>query len=189
MESLEKNSTENQNKKSLRVAIDFGGVITQKEERSTENKDSDHDTTQVNMPYVKESLLKLKTRHTLYLNSFCGFKRAVDTYEAVKTEIPDIFEKVYFVKDRKYKGLICKYEGCHVLIDDRLDVLQNAKSVFPELQCILFYTNQKLEGCEFPIVNDWRVMEDIIERLIEYKDLPTNDNKIEINKICHKVEK
>jgi hypothetical protein len=198
MENIGKVPDKNsENKKCLRVAIDFGGVITKMErgekkeiKRNNNSKHShhiekdgnegDHESTCVNMPYVKEELNKLKSQHKLFINSFCGFERALKTDSAIKSELPDIFEECYFVKDRKYKGQICKALGCHVLIDDRLDVLRNAKQIFPELQCILFYSQQNVSDCEFPIVSDWRIMGDVLEKLIEYKEdlKPYDDGSI-----------
>lgn len=178
--------------KKLKVAIDFGGVISIIERNdkwsyfSKKSETSDHNTAKINMPYVKEELIKLRQKHSLYLNSFCGETRAVETALVIKSELPDIFEEIIFVKDRKFKGLICQKFGCHVLIDDRLDVLRQAKQIFPDLQCILFYTNQKIDKCEFPIATDWRLIGDILDKLIDYNpDIKPLD--VKIDSLSHNV--
>lgn len=106
---------------SLKIGIDFGGVLSI---HDGEPIAVEHRSTAINMPNAIESLhLLKKLGHKLYLISFCGKTRAVQTKKSIDDNIPDLFEETYFVKSKKYKKDITKYVGCDIMIDDTLDIL------------------------------------------------------------------
>jgi hypothetical protein len=108
--------------KPLSIAVDFGGVLSIHDKSNTDGKE--HRSTSINMKDAMDCLKLLKSQgHKLYLNSFCGKSRAVETKKAINEQIPGLFDGIYFVKDKKFKGLITKMLGCDVMIDDTLDIL------------------------------------------------------------------
>jgi len=109
---------------SLRIGVDFGGVLSVHDGANTDG--SEHRATLINMPDAIESLRLLKDLgHKLYLNSFCGKARAIETKKSLDENVPDLFDGIYFVKSKKFKGDVTKYLGCDVMIDDTLDILMN----------------------------------------------------------------
>ena len=109
---------------SLNIGIDFGGVLSVHDEPNADG--ASHKSTAINIVDAVDSLKLLKEAgHKLYLNSFCGRRRAVETKAAIEKEIPNIFDGIYFVKSKKYKDDITKFIGCDVMIDDTLDILVN----------------------------------------------------------------
>ena len=98
----------------LRIGVDYGGVCS----ASAEHCDSE----QIDVPGCLETLRLMKQNgHYLVLISFCGAKRAKATREYL--EPLNVFDKMYFVKNKLFKNQICQYEGIDVMIDDRQDVL------------------------------------------------------------------
>jgi len=126
-------------KGAMRIGIDCGGVLFP---TNTKFEGGGEDTTQTEewMPGALQSLDTLrKLGHELFVVSFCGKRRALETREKL-LEVKDVIppEHVFIVKDKLKKGTVCRNEGIQVLIDDRQDVLRAAKKNFPELTCILF---------------------------------------------------
>jgi hypothetical protein len=118
--------------KMLRIAVDFGGVLSIHDKESVEQNsngeaksdNNGHRSTAINMPDSIESLRLLKDQgHKLFLNSFCGKARALETQKGVDEQTPGLFEKLYFVKNKKFKGDVTKFLGCDVMIDDTLEIL------------------------------------------------------------------
>jgi len=108
-------------KKVLRIGVDFGGVLTP---HGKDYEKGQGNISQMNMPGCISALEELKKDgHYLVLVSFCGRSRA----ESTRKNLPlkDYFDEVYFVKDRKYKNLICQARALDVLIDDRKDILDS----------------------------------------------------------------
>lgn len=114
-------------KPKLKIAVDFGGVLSSHDRGDPERfkpENGEHVSTVVSIPYAIEALKQLKAAgHKLYLNSFCGRNRAIETRTAIEHELPGIFDGLFFVKNKKFKGAITKYLGCDVMIDDLLDIL------------------------------------------------------------------
>jgi hypothetical protein len=126
----------------LNIGIDFGGVLSihDKEENIVEHKN-----TSINMPHAIETLLKLKEDgHKLYLISFCGKKRAIETHDSIiNSEIKDVFEREFYVKNIEYKKYICHLVDCDIMIDDTSEILESVKSFCPNITTILFNDNNK----------------------------------------------
>jgi len=117
----------------MRIGIDFGGVLV-KHDSSNENHDAKEDTNfDVNkVPWMEGALETLASlaatkKHQLFIVSFCGKKRELETREALKAKVaPFIPESNWiFVRDRKLKSKACKDNQIDVMIDDRLDILLN----------------------------------------------------------------
>lgn len=121
----------------LNIGIDFGGVLSIHDNMSL---NQEHKNTSINMPFAIENLLKLKQDgHKLYLISFCGKKRALETHEAIlNSELKDVFEKEFYVKNVEYKSIVCKYLDCHVMIDDTSEILESITKLYPNIFPILF---------------------------------------------------
>jgi hypothetical protein len=123
--------------KSLTIAIDFGGVLSVHDAKN--DTGSEHHNVSINMEGALEALVTLKKAgHKLYLVSFCGRRRAVETMESINTSAPGIFDGLYFVKDKAYKKHICAYLGADVMIDDTLPILVDIAQNAEPRQLILF---------------------------------------------------
>lgn len=105
------------------LGIDFGGVLSIHDSPDT---GKEHRSVAINMPYALETLRKLKSDgHRLVLVSFAGKSRSIETMASIEETCPDVFDCIYFVKDKAHKLAICQYEGCDVMIDDREDILES----------------------------------------------------------------
>lgn len=105
------------------LGIDFGGVLSIHDGPDT---GKEHRSVAINMPYALEALRKLKSDgHKLVLVSFAGKSRSMETMASIEETCPDVFDSIYFVKDKAHKLAICRYEGCDVMIDDREDILES----------------------------------------------------------------
>jgi hypothetical protein len=114
----------------LKIGVDFGGVLSIHDQG--ERAGAEHNNTTINIPEALESLRLLKQAgHKLYLNSFCGKNRAMETKAAIEKEAPGLFDGLFFVKNKKFKGAITRYLGCDAMIDDRLDILQDIQGCKP----------------------------------------------------------
>ena len=113
----------------LRIAIDFGGVLSKKDAPSkTDDKaqSKGHRSTAIDMPGAPEALSLLSTRgHQLVLLSFCGKTRALGTKKAIleHAHARHWFRDLFFVKDILNKKLVVAAAKCNVMIDDTLDIL------------------------------------------------------------------
>ena len=66
----------------FKIGIDFGGVLSSK---SINQNGAEHINTCIDMPFAIENLLKLKSHgHKLFLISFCGRTRAVETNKSLQ---------------------------------------------------------------------------------------------------------
>jgi hypothetical protein len=137
-------------KQKLNIGIDFGGVLSVHDKKD-DKKDIDgqniieHKNTSINMPHAIETLLRLKEDgNKLYLISFCGKKRAIETHDAIiNSEIKDIFEREFYVKNIEYKKYICQLVNCDIMIDDTCEILDSVKSFCPNITTILFNNEDK----------------------------------------------
>lgn len=154
------------------IGIDFGGVLSIHDSKRSSLEIGDHINTVIDMPNAMEVLTKLKEAgHTLYLISFCGKNRAIETKESLK-EFSDIFEDQFYTKNREYKGFICNYLECDVMIDDRQDVLDSVNKDSFSTKTILFKDN-------------WLEILDILTNYSPKKYKGNNINNI--NKYCYKI--
>ena len=144
------------------IGIDFGGVLSVKD-----TEDAEHVNTVIGMPFAIENLLKLKAfGHKLFLISFCGKARAIETKKSLKStqvsgdmSCADLFDGIYFVKDIKYKRPLCEYLNCHFMIDDREDIQFDVQKSACKTIPILF--GQRKHSSLIPAY-DWSVVTNII---------------------------
>ncbi len=112
---------------SLKIGVDYGGVCSMHDAKHEDETFSGE--VGINIDGCLTALHQLKAMgHTLVLVSFCGARRARETRKYFATlGDQNPFSDMYFVKKRGYKGDVCKKLGLDMLIDDRLDILQNIK--------------------------------------------------------------
>lgn len=116
----------------MRIGIDFGGVLSKSDEKNNYN-------TSLDMPGALEALLFLKKQgHTLFLISFAGRQRSLDTRMSINKTCPGLFDQMFFVKEKSLKALVVKMLGIHVMIDDLNENLQEVARVNPFCKTILF---------------------------------------------------
>jgi len=121
------------------IGIDFGGVLSI-HDRTQNNLIDEHTHTTLNMPNALVSIQKLVDNgHILNLISFCGRTRAYETRDSLDN-IKHLFDKQYYVKNAMDKGKICSMIGAHIMIDDRIDILDSVKLNSPKTITILFNT-------------------------------------------------
>lgn len=90
----------------LKIGVDFHGVA---------------DT-----PGAFENLEILKRQgHSLYLISFSGRKRSIETQLFIQRHHPNIFIRTIYVKKREYKAKICQRYALDLMLDDNIDILQS----------------------------------------------------------------
>ena len=119
---------------SFNICIDFGGVLSIHDAGNTE-----HVNTLINYPGAMKTLIELSKTNKLYINSFCGKRRAIETKESLyDSGILNYFSNCFFVKDRYKKGIICSLLNAHFMIDDNKDVLDPVKQYSPNTITILF---------------------------------------------------
>ena len=172
------------------VGLDFGGVLSRiSKERVSRDRSSDHIDTNINMPDAVDVLTDLLdptvTQRSYKFNiiSYCGYPRAVQTLKALKA-YPHLFSEIYFVKDRPFKGDLCKYLGCHIMVDDRREILDNVRRMNPKITTVLF-GNKK--GYPHKSVQNWIELFELIEN---YKFVPiVPDTTVNISGLIHDVGK
>lgn len=154
------------------IGIDFGGVLSIHDNKRNSSEIGDHINTTIDMPNAIEVLTKLKDDgHSLYLISFCGRNRAIETNESLK-EYSHLFEGQFYTKNREYKGFVCNYLECDVMIDDRQDVLDSVNKDSNSTKTILFE-------------NNWL---EILEILRNYSPKKYKGNNVSnVNKYCYKL--
>lgn len=188
----------------MKICIDFGGVCCIKnnnyeddksnyEEDKTNKSDdktnivdnkTDTDNT-INMPHCLEALQQLSKDHELYLVSFCGARRANSTRQYLTTTYPGLFKHLYFVKNSSYKNDICRHVGADVMIDDRLDVLND---IDPEVCCLHFVGDpnfsDKIDD-RYTMMSDWKEVVKCINTLQpkNRKEQPLDAKKMK--KVCY----
>jgi hypothetical protein len=84
--------------------------------------------------------------------------------------LSNLFTALYFVKGKPYKNQLCQFLGCHFMIDDNVEILDNIKMHNSKIITILF------DGTEHPIhkcVKNWNEVLQIINET-EYFDSMTS---------------
>ena len=167
------------------TAIDFGGVLSIHQESNS----SGHRSTAINMPGSIEALVTMKRfGHKLYINSFCGRSRAIETRDSVNKKIPDLFDGLYFVKNKSYKGYITKFIGADVMIDDNLEVLEEIQKIDPLCHLIWFtgdpgFSHHASVPNGIVALDSWSKIVDYINSLTIVSRSP--DTKVNIeHKLC-----
>jgi len=165
------------------IGLDFGGVLS----ILGSARGAEHIDTTINMPNAISNLTKLldstvtKRKYVFKIISYCGYPRACQTYDALKV-YPHLFNEIYFVKDRKYKAELCKYLGCHIMVDDRAEILDNVLQLNPQITTVLFGGKKSRPHVA---VLDWTKLFDLIEN---YKFVPIEpDTTVNIRGLIHTV--
>jgi hypothetical protein len=175
---------------SLDIGIDFGGVLSV--HAADDEKGGEHRRLDVDMPDALESLKKLKEQgHRLHLISFCGSKRAQQTATSLKNQCSDLFYSLFFVKNKKFKGAVCKMLGCDIMIDDTLDVLEGVVLDNPTIVPILFTGDKGFVApgrCANVPVNETATWKGIVE-LINSRSFTKHysDNKVSLKSKIYSV--
>ena len=147
------------------IGIDFGGVLSSHDV----NIGAEHVNTAIDMPFAMENLMKLKgLGHKLFLISFCGKARAIETLQSLKESMitesmscADIFDEIFFVKDRKNKKELCEYLNCHFMVDDREDILVHVVDSLCKTIPIL-YGSEETTLANAKVASDWNKVTDLI---------------------------
>lgn len=157
-------------KDSFRIGVDFGGVLYDPIKSPL--------NITVNEPKAVECLKKLRGEgNELILISAVLKKGSKDFHDAlVEKKIDSLFTHEYYVTQMKFKKFICKYIGCHILIDDRIDILNDVKKFIPDIVTIWFKgTSHKTHFT----ANNWTEILDIIHSVNHFEVVP--DSNIDIS--------
>lgn len=158
------------------IGINFGGVLCSNDYTFTPNK-----TTTIDVPYAIDSLKYLKKYNcNLYLISFSGLERAINNRNCIEP-ISYLFSKQFFVKKMQYKKYICNLIGCHFMIDNRVEVLDDIHKHNHKIITILF--GEALFHPDHMCARNWQDVLYIINNT-SYFDIDINPN-VELNKITH----
>jgi hypothetical protein len=165
------------------IGIDFGGVLSVHDAEGAE-----HRNTAINIPGGVEALEKLKDAgHDLYLISFCGKSRAVETSNSIESNgCSKFFTEQYYVKKKEYKNDICLKLGCHFMVDDRVEILDHIRKYNPTIKTILFGDangNNELET-DHQKASNWDQVIEIINKTESFETEvvePKNLNKLRYN--------
>jgi hypothetical protein len=122
LEEVQEKSQEAVEEQQLVINIDFGGVLSI---HDRDHNGGEHRNTCINMADALDALKLLKSKgHLLYLNSFCGKSRAIETQKSIEMQCDQkIFEDLYFVKSKQFKGIVTDALEADIMIDDTLDIL------------------------------------------------------------------
>jgi hypothetical protein len=122
----------------LTIGIDFGGVLS-----INDCSDIIHKNVAIDMPDAPEAIIELSKTCRLFLVSFCGKKRAIETKASlIGSGLANYFSGLYFVKKPEYKSQLTRYLSCDIMIDDTQTVLDNICLYDDNITSILF-TNWK----------------------------------------------
>ena len=159
----------------LRIGVDCGGVCRSLNESEL-----------FSVPDSLKILRELSKTHELYLISFAGAKRARETRKQFEDSYPDLFVKLFFVKDPLHKNEICKYIGADVMIDDRTDILE---SITHDIHKIHFtgdpaYSHETTPvGTQLIPGTSWRNVYALIQNLTSKSHEP--DETVQLYKYCY----
>lgn len=178
----------------LRIGIDFGGVLTKHDRYhrlQEEEEQEGHRSVEINMPNALESLIKLKEAgHQIYLISFCGERRAIETKRSILRTLPreDFFDGLYFVHTKVHKADICHHLGCDIMIDDQLKVLNNIRHVIPTMKLIWFSPNDTNQCPNMIKAESWcDLMKTIDDILINQTIRHKPNSRVKIDEKIHKI--
>lgn len=168
----------------FKVGIDFNGVIFEKDyNRNFKIKE-----------YCSEILKELKNINCeLFLISACGKKKAVFRNQLlIENNVGHLLTNQYFLGTKKFKSFVCNDIGCHFMIDDKVEVLNQIKKYNKKIITILFLSTNcdeqyaendenNFEAYEHKIVKNWIEIYDIIKECSYFEQEITpikNKNKI-----------
>jgi len=154
----------------MKIGIDFGGTLYKLESN----------VISINMKDAIEVLNILKDNgHELYLISYCRQDRSNKIHNyLVKSKFINLFDKEFYVTDPKYKSFICNYIGCHIMIDDRQNILDNIKLNNKNITTILVDEEKTHKSSDHLVVSNWK---EILRAIDNIKILNYMDKDISIN--------
>lgn len=122
----------------LRIGVDFGKVMAQ-DDGAAEGKEAVQKmNTQIDMPGCLDVLNEYCKSTDFYLISHAGKKRALATIQSIKDTCPHVFASLHFTKSGVDKAVVIGYLDCDAMIDDRPEILEAIKTLYPHVQCYLF---------------------------------------------------
>jgi hypothetical protein len=158
------------------IGIDFGGVLGK---HDTPDTGEEHLNTFINVPLALDALQRLSSLgHRLVLISYAGKTRSQETLDSIRRTCPDLFDCIYFVRDKKFKRNVCEFAGCDVMIDDRADTLEMFAGS-PTVPVLFGSASDTLLW-----MNDWSF--DVTTVLPGAKVLP--NASIDLSKMVHKLD-
>lgn len=171
----------NKMNKMFNIGIDFGGVLSIHDSKTTNTDGKEHKNTSINMPGGQEALEKLKQDgHNLYLISFCGKQRAIETRQSIKdNNVDHYFNEQYYVKSKIFKNDLCQYLGCHFMIDDNCDILDNVKKNNPDIVTIWFDGN-KQDVTDHKVASNW---DEVLTIIYSTDHFEAMKSKINVDKL------
>jgi len=162
------------------IGIDFGGVLSVDDALLPA---SPHINTRIDMPDAHEAISQLATDHKLYLISFCGKRRAMETKASIQSlGLTKYFAGLYFVKHPDYKSQLTRFLGCDVMIDDRVDVLDNIRTYDDKIYTLLFNNPTPSTHTTVPT---WPDVLTLIPNLPDVSIM--RDETIDITRLCYTV--
>ena len=162
------------------IGIDFGGVLSVDDALLPA---SPHINTQIDMLGAHEAIAQLAKDHKLFLISFCGKRRAMETKASIESSgLAKHFVHLYFVKHPDYKSQITRFLGCDVMIDDRVDVLDNIRAYDDKIHTLLF-NNPALTT--HTVVPAWPDVIPLVPNLPDASIM--RDETIDITRLCYTV--
>jgi FMN phosphatase YigB (HAD superfamily) len=173
----------------LNIGIDFGGVLSIHDSDHTHDKQ--HRNLAINMEGALESLQELKRLgHKLYLISFCGKSRAIETANSIKSTVPEIFDGLFFVKNKDYKKHICQHLNCDVMIDDTLPILVDIAKHTKNIQLVCYTgdpsyndpANTRINN--ITLIDSWK---DIVEFCSKQSPIQQLESTVDISKFIYLV--
>ncbi len=141
----------------MRIGVDIGGVLIGK-------GPGNHQLFEVEDSFG--SLETLSKKHSLYIISYCGQKRAELSYRLLEGIC--LVKSQYYVSKKEFKSSIINYLGCDIMIDDRENILDHIKSENPGVVTILFqaYNKQKKTNHRWhKVADNWAKVLEIIDGL------------------------
>lgn len=160
------------------IGIDFGGVLSIDDALLLA---SPHRNTQIDMPGAHEAITQLAKDHKLYLISFCGKRRAMETKASIQSSgLAKHFAGLYFVKHPDYKSQLTRYLGCDAMIDDRVDVLNNIRTYDDKIHTLLF---NNLAPSAHTAAPTWPDVLSLIPNLPDASIM--RDETIDITRLCY----
>jgi hypothetical protein len=175
----------------LKIGIDFGGVLSIYDKHCNRSDEDEHQSIEINMPNAIESLIKFKDiGHQLYLISYCGDRRAIETKRSILRTLPrkDLFNELYFVQRTSHKADVCRLLGCDIMIDDKLKILNNIQRIIPTMKLIWFSSSDIYHSPEMLKVNSWCDLIKIIDEVLIYQAIRHKRNpRVSLDDKIHKI--
>lgn len=175
----------------LKIGIDFGGVLSIYDKQNRSSDEDEHQSVEINMPNAIESLIKLKDAgHQLYLISYCGERRAIETKRSLTKTLPrkDLFDELYFVQRTSHKADVCRFLGCDIMIDDKLKILNNIERLIPTMKLIWFSPVDLNHSPNMIKVDSWCDLVKTIDEVLIYQAIRHKpDPRVVLDNKLHKI--